>query len=83
MLNILKKLYKFYYNNYYQDEYVKKFIKHNKKIINLNYKINNKQKVLFELSNHKSLITAYSYFSQSIIKNYQYEMIAYTFKKKK
>ena len=82
MLNILKKLYKFYYNNYYQDEYVKKFIKHNKKIINLNYKINNKHKVLFELSNHKSLITAYSYFSQSIIKNYQYEMIAYTFKKK-
>ena len=36
-----------------------------------------KKKVLFEYTENKALITAYSYFAQVLNKNYKYEMITY------
>ena len=77
MNKIFKKIYYFYKKNYVLDVNSQKFINHNKKMINMPDKFRTKNKVLFEFTNNKALITAYSYFAQVVNKDCQYEMLTY------
>jgi hypothetical protein len=77
MKKIFKKIYYFYKKNFVLDVNSQKFINHNKNMINMPDKFGTKNKVLFEFTNNKALITAYSYFAQVINKDCQYEMLTY------
>ena len=77
MFKIIKKKFNLFNQKYKLDANSLKFIKHNSKIINFD---NNKKKpqiALFEFTNYKSLIVAYSYFAQVFEKNYNCEMFTY------
>lgn len=77
MIKVLKKIYHFYTKNFVLDVNSQKFINHNKTMIKIPDTFATKKKVLFEYTENKALITAYSYFAQVLNKNYKYEMITY------